>query len=57
MNVLSATPAGNGKAVVDTGRGFVVYEHDADGVRRVARDAFGPEHPDIDLVALAGVTP
>jgi ketosteroid isomerase-like protein len=39
------TPMGGGKAVVDTGWGFVVYHRDADGVWRVARDAFGPDHP------------
>jgi ketosteroid isomerase-like protein len=39
------TPVGGGKPVVDTGWGFVVYHRDADGVWRVARDAFGPDHP------------
>lgn len=39
------TPVGGGKAVVDTGWGLVVYHRDADGVWRVARDAFGPDHP------------
>lgn len=39
------TPVGGGKDVVDTGWGFVVYHRDADGVWRVARDAFGPDHP------------
>ncbi|MEO8561822.1 MAG: nuclear transport factor 2 family protein [bacterium] len=38
------TPVGGGKDVVDTGWGFVVYHRDADGVWRVARDAFGPDH-------------
>jgi len=38
------TPGGGGKAVVDTGWGFLVYHRDADGVWRVARDAFGPDH-------------
>lgn len=39
------TPVGGGKDVVDTGWGLVVYHHDADGTWRVARDAFGPDHP------------
>ena len=39
------TPVGGGKPVVDTGWGFVVYHRDADGVWRVSRDAFGPDHP------------
>ena len=41
----SDIPVGGGKAVVDTGWGFVVYHRDPDGVWRVARDAFGPDHP------------
>lgn len=39
------TPVGRGKPIVDTGWGLVVYRRDADGVWRVARDAFGPDHP------------
>ncbi len=39
------TPVGGGQPVVDTGWGFVVYHREADGVWRVARDAFGPDHP------------
>jgi ketosteroid isomerase-like protein len=39
------TPVGGGKDVVDTGWGLVIYHRDADGVWRVARDAFGPDHP------------
>jgi uncharacterized protein (TIGR02246 family) len=38
------TPVGGGKPVVDTGWGLVIYRRDADGVWRVARDAFGPDH-------------
>ncbi|MEO7361351.1 MAG: nuclear transport factor 2 family protein [Gemmatimonadaceae bacterium] len=38
------TPVGGGAPVVDTGWGLVVYHRDADGVWRVARDAFGPDH-------------
>lgn len=38
------TPVDGGKPVVDTGWGFVVYHREADGVWRVARDAFGPDH-------------
>lgn len=39
------TPVAGGKDVVDTGWGLVVYHRDADGSWRVARDAFGPDHP------------
>jgi ketosteroid isomerase-like protein len=39
------TPVAGGKDVVDTGWGFVVYHRESDGVWRVARDAFGPDHP------------
>ena len=39
------TPVGGGKNVVDTGWGLVVYHRDSDGTWRVARDAFGPDHP------------
>ncbi len=38
------TPVGGGDPIVDTGWGLVVYHHDADGVWRVSRDAFGPDH-------------
>ena len=39
------TPVGGGKPMVDTGWGLVVYHRDTDGVWRVARDAFGADHP------------
>ena len=39
------TPVAGGKDVVDTGWGLVLYRREADGVWRVARDAFGPDHP------------
>lgn len=39
------TPLAGGDDVVDTGWGLVVYHHDADGKWRVARDAWGPDHP------------
>ncbi len=39
------TPQGAGAPVVDTGWGFVVYHHDADGRWRVARDGWGSNHP------------
>lgn len=39
------TPMGGGTDVVDTGWGLVVYHKDSDGTWRVARDAFGPDHP------------
>jgi ketosteroid isomerase-like protein len=41
----SDTPVGGGAPVVDTGWGLVVYHHDADGKWRVARDAWGSDHP------------
>ena len=41
----SDTPVAGGDAVTDTGWGLVVYHHDADGTWRVARDAWGPDHP------------
>ena len=39
------TPVAGGKDVVDTGWGLIVYHRDGDGKWRVARDAFGPDHP------------
>lgn len=39
------TPVGGGEPVVDTGWGLVIYHHDPDGQWRVARDAWGPDHP------------
>ena len=39
------TPLGGGAVVEDTGWGLVIYHHDADGKWRVARDAWGPDHP------------
>ncbi|MET0552625.1 MAG: zf-TFIIB domain-containing protein [Vicinamibacteria bacterium] len=39
------TSRGGGAAVRDTGWGFVIYHHDADGKWRVARDAFGTDQP------------
>jgi ketosteroid isomerase-like protein len=41
----SDTPLAGGAAVEDTGWGLVIYHHDADGKWRVARDAWGPDHP------------
>jgi ketosteroid isomerase-like protein len=41
----SDTPLAGGAPVVDTGWGLVIYHHDADGTWRVARDAWGPDHP------------
>lgn len=38
------TPIAGGKPVVDTGWGLVIYHRDTDGVWRVSRDAFGPDH-------------
>jgi len=39
------TPRAGGDVIEDTGWGLVIYHHDADGKWRVARDAFGPDHP------------
>jgi len=39
------TPIAGGNAVTDTGWGLVIYHHDPDGKWRVARDAWGPDHP------------
>jgi ketosteroid isomerase-like protein len=39
------TPIAGGDAVTDTGWGLVIYHRDADGKWRVARDAWGPDHP------------
>lgn len=41
------TPVAGGKDVVDTGWGLVIYHREPDGVWRVARDAFGPDHPPV----------
>jgi benzodiazapine receptor len=38
------TPVQGGTALVDSGWGFVVYHHDADGQWRVARDAWSSDH-------------
>ena len=39
------TPLDGGPVVEDTGWGLVIYHYDADGEWRVARDAWGPDHP------------
>jgi ketosteroid isomerase-like protein len=39
------TPVGGGPVVSDTGWGLLIYHHDADGTWRVARDAWGTDHP------------
>jgi len=39
------TPKGGGAAVTDTGKGLVIYHHDADGRWRVARDAWSSDLP------------
>ena len=39
------TPRDGGDPIVDTGWGLVIYHHDADGVWRVARDAWGSDRP------------
>ena len=38
-------PISGGPVVEDTGWGLVIYHHDADGKWRVARDAWGSDHP------------
>ena len=37
------TPSGGGAAVTDTGKGLIMYHHDADGRWRVARDAWNSD--------------
>lgn len=39
------TPLAGGDAITGTGWGLVIYHHDTDGKWRVARDAWGPDHP------------
>lgn len=39
------TPFDGGSAFQDTGWGLLIYHHDADGMWRVARDAWGQDHP------------
>ena len=39
------TPLAGGDPVKDTGWGLLIYHHDADGKWRVARDAWGSDHP------------
>lgn len=39
------TPRSGGSAVEDTGKGLVIYHHDADGKWRVARDAWNTDLP------------
>ena len=39
------TPLDGSEAIESTGWGLVIYHHDADGKWRVARDAWGPDHP------------
>ena len=41
----SDTPIGGGPVVDHTGWGLLIYHHDADGKWRVARDAWGSDHP------------
>lgn len=38
------TPHGGGETVTDTGWGFILYHRESDGVWRVARDGWGPDH-------------
>lgn len=39
------TPRDGSTPTEDTGWGLVIYHHDIDDTWRVARDAFGPDHP------------
>jgi ketosteroid isomerase-like protein len=43
--VSTDTARAGGAVVRGTGWGLVIYHHDPDGKWRVARDAFGPDHP------------
>jgi ketosteroid isomerase-like protein len=38
-------PSGGGAPVTDTGKGLIIYHHDADGKWRVARDAWNSDLP------------
>jgi ketosteroid isomerase-like protein len=38
-------PAGGGAPVTDTGKGVIIYHHDADGKWRAARDAWNSDLP------------
>lgn len=39
------TSKADGSVIEDTGWGLLIYHYDADGKWRVARDAWGPDHP------------
>ena len=39
------TPRAGGDAVIDTGNGLNIYHRDADGIWRVARDAWATDQP------------
>ena len=39
------TPKAGGSVVIDTGKGINIYHHDADGVWRIARDAWNSDLP------------
>jgi ketosteroid isomerase-like protein len=39
------TPSGGGPVLTDTGKGLLIYHHDADGKWRVARDAWNSDLP------------
>jgi ketosteroid isomerase-like protein len=43
--VSTDTSRTDGSVVRGTGWGLLLYHHDPDGKWRVARDAFGPDHP------------
>ena len=43
--IATDTPAGGGAAISDTGKGLRLYHRDADGVWRVARDAWSSDLP------------
>jgi ketosteroid isomerase-like protein len=39
------TSRADGSVLHNTGWGLLLYHHEPDGAWRVARDAFGPDHP------------
>lgn len=42
------TSLADGSVYEDTGWGLMIYHHDADGKWRVARDAWGQDHPAVE---------
>lgn len=42
------TSLSDGSVIKDSGWGLIIYHHDEDGKWRVARDAWGPDHPPME---------